>query len=197
VKRTAKSSKLPPHLVQSRVRAKQRLVERTVNLVADRRKREDLTLKECEMLFWSQVEISESGCWNWKGGRISNRYGTFSLGGKGGLLAHRVSWLFTFGIIPSGLKCLHECDNGFCVRPDHLFIGTQTDNMQDMLSKGRDNYANGSTHPMAKMTREQIIKLRKLASTGGYVDRELSKMFGIARSVVNKIRNRKLWSWVK
>lgn len=155
------------------------------------------TIREREMIFWSRVKITESGCWIWSGSRVSNRYGSFCLMGKNGQLAHRISWLFTFDVIPSGLKCLHECDNGFCVRPDHLFIGTQKDNVRDMLEKGRDNYANGSTQSFAKMSAAKVIKLRRLANTGKYIDRELAKMFGVARSVVNKIRNRKLWSWVK
>lgn len=81
-----------------------------------------------------------SGCWIWTGApqRTRGRYGSFNYFGKP-TPAHRVSWLLYRGEIPLGLYVLHRCDNGFCVNPDHLFLGTQQDNMDDMTKKGRWN----------------------------------------------------------
>ena len=114
-----------------KVQEKQKLVEQMAGLqVAPRSYRgvgngkgwRPQTTEEREARFWSQVQIMPSGCWEWQGGKISNRHGSFSLKQKRGYLAHRASWEFTFGPIENGLSCLHKCDNGICVRPDHLFL---------------------------------------------------------------------------
>lgn len=91
-----------------------------------------------EERFWLYVQKSD-GCWNWTGGLSSKGYAI--LKGEGGdgkrLQSSRVSWEIHNGPIPPGLFVCHRCDNPKCVRPDHLFLGTQTDNMQDCIRKGR------------------------------------------------------------
>ena len=72
------------------------------------------------------------GCWLWKGKPGSGGYGSWKHG-----QAHRASWEFYRGPIPAGLQVCHRCDVPLCVNPDHLFIGTQSDNIQDMYAKGR------------------------------------------------------------
>lgn len=66
----------------------------------------------------------------------------------------------TFGRIPRGFYVLHHCDNPSCVNPKHLFLGTQTDNMQDMMSKGRKTYVFGEANGAAKLTKEQALSIR-------------------------------------
>lgn len=85
--------------------------------------------------FWSRVNKSIK-CWEWIGHRDSKGYGKFHFKNKPES-AHRVSFLIHNGIIPKGLYVLHKCDNRACVKPDHLYLGTQTDNMRDMYAKGR------------------------------------------------------------
>lgn len=89
--------------------------------------------------FWRYV-VKTDGCWIWIGATASFGYGRIQReGGKQGKAdrAHRVSWLLHYGEIPLGMWVLHQCDEPSCVRPDHLFLGTHTDNMLDMAAKGR------------------------------------------------------------
>ena len=77
-----------------------------------------------------------SGCWIWTASLKKRNYGSFS-SGKKNLIAHRASWLLHYGEIPEGLRVLHRCDNPPCVNPQHLFIGTNKDNTDDAVAKGR------------------------------------------------------------
>jgi hypothetical protein len=86
--------------------------------------------------FWAQVEKTES-CWLWKGGRDPHGYGQIHIGNKP-LKAHHFSYQLTFGPIPPGLCILQRCQSPACVNPQHLFLGTQQENLADMLRKGRD-----------------------------------------------------------
>lgn len=86
--------------------------------------------------FWSHVDKTD-GCWLWTGAdKGALGHGRFYVKGKR-TKVHRFSWELANGPIPPGLFVLHRCDNGACVRPDHLFLGTQADNIRDMDSKGR------------------------------------------------------------
>jgi hypothetical protein len=93
------------------------------------------TLKNREKLlkrFWPKVDIKgDDKCWNWKGFIGSNGYGLFWIKGSEMIYAHRVSYVIRKGIIPDGMLILHKCDNPSCVNPEHLYCGTQLDNMND------------------------------------------------------------------
>ncbi len=90
--------------------------------------------------FWARVEKTQT-CWIWKGGTSGSGYGQLRIQRKlrqKSLLAHRVAWVLSqTDPIPPSIQVLHRCDNPRCVNPDHLFLGTQYDNMQDMIKKGR------------------------------------------------------------
>jgi hypothetical protein len=87
--------------------------------------------------FWEKVDKS-GDCWLWTGHRGCKGYGAAWAEGRH-QAAHRVSWELAFGAIPDGLHVLHHCDNPPCVNPDHLWLGTNSDNQRDCVAKGRAN----------------------------------------------------------
>lgn len=86
--------------------------------------------------FWAKVDKG-ADCWEWSAHRMPNGYGIINIDSSP-RLAHRTAWELAYGAIPDELWVLHRCDNPACVRPDHLFLGTAKDNMQDMHQKGRN-----------------------------------------------------------
>jgi hypothetical protein len=113
------------------------------------------------------------------------------------LLAHRVSYELANGPIPDGIHCLHKCDNPKCVNHEHLFLGTQKDNSNDMVAKGRCRVPglSGENHPMAKLSNKDVEKIKILYSIGNTTMREIAGKFGVTRSMIGKIisgRNRKV-----
>jgi hypothetical protein len=152
--------------------------------------------------FWSKVSKSET-CWTWTAKKRPGGYGLFSLGGKM-LQAHRVSWTFENGEIPDGMDVCHKCDNPSCVRPDHLFLGTHTDNMHDMIAKGRENmYGRKSAVPKstrgenshtAKLTLLQVTEIRRLYAEEHVRVGQLAKLFGVCHSNISLIVHSKRWS---
>lgn len=112
-------------------------------------------------------------CWLWLGG-TQDGYGRLRYAGKK-ILAHRLSWEMHFGKIPEGLWVLHKCDVRNCIRPEHLFLGTNQDNVDDKMRKKRyysfaqTNCKNG--HPLVKTNvkgRNRICKICALAASARY-----------------------------
>lgn len=113
-----------------------------------------------DVRFESYVERAD-GCWLWRGPRMGNGYGEINRGRKV-LLAHRVSYSKHVGPIPEGMKVCHRCDTPACVRPDHLFLGSQADNLADMMAKGRHRPAGaaGSKNKSAKLNESAVRAMR-------------------------------------
>lgn len=142
-----------------------------------------------------------SGCWLWTGapgdGKPNGQYGRFRVRGRQ-LKAHRVAWLLFRGDIPDGQQVLHQCDNPVCVRPDHLFLGTNADNVADRVRKGRSGNEPhpGESHPMAKLTAEMVRVIRGLRKDGLGVHR-LAQRFNVTPGHISEIINRKRWASVE
>ncbi len=135
------------------------------------------------------TELSD-GCWNWKGTTREDGYGEFFIAGKR-YRAHRYAYERAYGAIAEGLFICHRCDNRACVRPDHLFCGTQLDNMQDMSAKGRHGGPNlrGEAHPGAKITALIAEKIR----SDPRVAKAVAAEHQISTSTVWAIRSGRLW----
>lgn len=131
---------------------------------------------------------SKTGCLVWTGATTNFGHGLIGNGrrGTGVSRTHRVTYQHIRGPIPFGLFVLHKCDNPPCCNPDHLFLGTQADNMRDMSKKGR-----GST-PAAKLSHDQVRAIR-FARVGGESTKDIAARFGINPRQVRKIVSRKQW----
>jgi hypothetical protein len=116
-----------------------------------------------EERFWNKV-IKTDGCWGWLGHHNQNGYGTFKHTNES--LAHRAAWVLIKGEIPSGMCVLHRCDNPGCVNPDHLFLGTMSDNSQDMMNKGRHPKFGGEQNNKAKLKESDVADIRNELKTG-------------------------------
>jgi hypothetical protein len=139
--------------------------------------------------FWAKVRKGDD-CWEWTAGVHKARgYGNFSYGGFN-MHAHRASWMIHNGAIPADLHVLHSCDNVLCVRPDHLFLGTNWDNYDDRDAKGRVRH--GSTHPRAKLTEEIVIQIRASSES----DTVWAKRLGVYSTAIRDARRGTKWKRV-
>lgn len=145
-----------------------------------------------EARFWAKVKKSD-GCWEWTAMKRGG-YGRITRDGKsnGMLTAHRLSWELAHGAIPVGLFVLHKCDNPPCVRPDHLFLGTQYDNVQDRVAKGREGDRSGEKNGRAKLSHGQVAQIRQL-HTEGKSYRELALVYGVHYGHIGQIVHGKCW----
>ena len=151
--------------------------------------------------FWKNV-VKTPTCWNYTK-RISNTgYGTITEIGPHSIrktfLTHRASWFFHFGPIPDGMFVCHHCDNRTCIRPDHLFLGTDADNMDDMALKGRracgDKVANfGEKNPSSQITSLIASQIRHEYGQGNCSQQKLADKYGINQRSISNIILKKTW----
>lgn len=143
--------------------------------------RKQRALSDPVLRFWAKVDRT-GGCWLWVGNKLKSGYGLFRPGGaEHHKVAHRVSWDWANGPIPDGMSVLHKCDVRACVNPDHLFLGTQIENMRDMVAKGRAQH--GESRPNAKLTEALVRQARTLAAQGeSFV--EIARRFGVSDKAI-------------
>lgn len=137
------------------------------------------------------IPVPESGCWLWLGCWNENGYGRVQL--KNGPVfstgAHRVFYTNHIGPIPSGLLVCHKCDTPSCVNPEHLFLGTNADNMLDRDIKGRAARPEGEKGPAAKLTEEQVRVIRASQEQ----QRVLARRYGVSDTAIKFVRRRITW----
>jgi hypothetical protein len=138
--------------------------------------------------FWANVRIGPR-CWPWIGCLRSDGYGVVGCGARS-CRAHRLAYEMTFGPIPDGLHVLHDCDNRACCRPDHLTLGTNLDNITDMIAKGRQH--RGERSPGAKLT-ETAVRLVRARHAAGVALDVIAVEFGISKANASLIINRRTW----
>lgn len=118
-----------------------------------------LTLKEYQDRFWSRVKKTD-GCWVWTGSKGGSNYGSFYMNGKH-RIASRLVYEWQYGSIEAGMLVCHHCDNRLCVRPDHLFLGTNQDNQIDSVKKGRSHWGKKTHCPHGhEYTKENTRKYK-------------------------------------
>lgn len=133
----------------------------------------------------------ENGCWLWGRAVSSNGYGFMWVSERRRYQnTHRASYEAFVGPIARGLQVLHRCDVRLCVNPAHLFLGTQKDNIADMIAKGRDNRPRGERAGTAKLTAEKVRAIRKIT---GKTSRQIAVEFGVGKSTINAVRDRTAW----
>ena len=144
--------------------------------------------------FWSKVKKTNT-CWLWQATVFTNGYGSFRVTSKNKSVAHRVSWILSHGDIPDGLNVLHKCDVRLCVNPQHLFLGTQLENIADMIRKGRKRLpvqARGMKSTKAKLTDQDVYAIRASSDT----IRALARQYGVAPNTIDAVKSRRSWSHI-
>lgn len=143
--------------------------------------------------FWDNIDIiSQQPCWIWTRYKNKKGYGIISIN-KRPILVHRFSYEYYYGIVDNSLCVCHSCDNPSCANPNHLFIGTHKDNMQDAAKKNRNTY--GERNGRAKLSAKQVEEIRnkyipysKTLGTYG-----LARTFCVSPTIIFDIIHYKRW----
>lgn len=151
--------------------------------------KEEFCSDKCKIL--ANIDIDESGCWNWKRSKDKNGYGYIKRKGVRTQKAHRAAYEIFNGSINDGLLVCHKCDNPSCVNPDHLFLGSDVDNVKDRTVKGRG--VRGSMHHLAKFTDEQVLIILQSNETPVM----LAETFSVHRNDIYNILNNKTWKHIQ
>ena len=135
------------------------------------------------------MPIPFSGCWVWLGALLPKKYGHSAFG-----RTHRIAWEAYKGAIPRGLWVLHRCDVPSCCNPDHLFLGTNKDNVADKVRKGRAKTKpqRGQTNGFAKLSDEMVKHIRQSCLS----NRALAKELNVSRPTVSRARRGLSWGHV-
>ena len=132
-----------------------------------------------------------TGCIHYLGALSSNGYGVFEISDKS-YSAHRISYELFVGVIPKNKSVLHKCDNRQCIAPQHLFTGTQANNVKDMQNKNRNSCGRHEKHGMSKLTLVEVKHIKELIKTGKK-QKDIAKLYKVSVGTINDIKNKRSW----
>jgi DNA-binding XRE family transcriptional regulator len=152
-------------------------------------------MKKREAYIRKRVILVDNGldtpCWEWQKARDKDGYGIGQLRNKT-LKMHRASYeFFHKEKIGPGLQVCHRCDNPPCCNPDHLFLGTNSENVADRASKGRS--AHGEAHGASKLTLLEVEHIRATYARGAATQMDLAKEYGVSRTTIGQIVRNEIW----
>jgi len=144
--------------------------------------------------FWSKVDLraNQNICWEWKTGRNKAGYGTFTYKGLDYTSSRVAYYLFNVAD-PGDMLVCHHCDNPSCCNPKHLFLGTELDNTTDKINKGRAVYVRGEDSGNAKLTEQDVYRIRYLYANGASLQK-IANEYNIGQNTVIRIHTRANWS---
>jgi hypothetical protein len=142
-------------------------------------------------LFWSRFIPNEQGCWIWQLGVDEDGYGKTKFCGEDTRIS-RLAWILARGPIPPGLCVLHSCDVRRCANPEHLFLGTNHDNTEDMFTKNRQADQRGEHNGGSKLTWATVYAIRQEFSQGVSIV-DLALKYKTHRTNIHYIVTGKTW----
>lgn len=160
--------------------------------LSELRKIKNFTIKESDKKRFVEKIHKTDYCWVWLRYKLPKGYGVFYLNNNA-ILAHRFSYLYHFGNLPQNLDVLHHCDNPSCVNPTHLFLGTNQDNINDKVAKGRQR--KGGDIPSAKITEKEVIEIRERARNGENSS-SITNDYPVSPRNIRFIIQRKTWKHI-
>lgn len=157
--------------------------------------------------FWDGVaRLDVSDCWPWmrarSGGRDGKTYGIFTRSrasiGRRCIYAHRMAWCLANEVAPADLPrevvIRHSCDNPICCNPQHLEQGSQADNVEDMVTRGRG--LKGEQISTSVLTIEDVREIKRMLHEG-LAQQVIANKFGVSRPTISLIKSGRNWGWVK
>lgn len=134
----------------------------------------------------------EDDCWHCLAGGKSAKYGKIWYRGRV-IDNHIASWIAHNGQVPEGKFVLHTCDYKRCINPDHLFLGTQQTNIDDMIAKGRKASQLGSNHGQALLNENKVVAIKRMLDEGEYTIKELADKFKVHPTTIGSIKAGRTW----
>ena len=130
-------------------------------------------------------KAAPNGCWEWLGARHPDGHGRFWISGETVVYAHRFSYEYYKGQIPTGLILCHDCDNAGCVNPDHLYAGTPKDNAQDAVTRGRMSRKGG--RPIDEQVQAKILELHRTGLSGGRISEQVGACIKTVQKYIRQL----------